>query len=79
MSERPEARREMPVQAQRGFSVRPVEHIARREPDGGPEGERYYDEAPRGRPAEVAFIERPRAREASVVVYADDGRREVYR
>jgi hypothetical protein len=42
------------------------------------EGERYYEELPPRRPAEIAFIERPRAREASVVVYADD-RREVYR
>lgn len=75
----PEARREMPVQSQREFSLRPAESIPRREHAAGPERERYYDEVPRGRAAEVAFIERPRARESSVVVYADDVRREVYR
>lgn len=66
-SVRPEARREMIPQ--REFSIRPVE-----------QHERYHDEVPGPNrvPAEVAFIERPRAREASVMVYADD-RREVYR
>lgn len=78
-SVRPEARREMPIQSQREYSVRPVETMPRREHVAGAEPERYYDEVPRARPAEVAFIERPRAREASVVVYADDVRREVYR
>lgn len=65
-SVRPEARREMVPQ--REFSVRPVE-----------QHERYYDAGtgPVRVPAEVPF-ERPRAREASVMVYADD-RREVYR
>lgn len=73
---RPEARREvpMPMPAPREYSIRP-ETITRR--DHGAESERYYEEG--RRPAEVAFIERPRAREASVVVYADDVRREVYR
>ncbi|CAG8982492.1 hypothetical protein HYALB_00002272 [Hymenoscyphus albidus] len=44
-----------------------------------PKGERYYEEAPRCRPSEIAFVERPRARESSVVAYADDVRRELYR
>jgi hypothetical protein len=43
------------------------------------EGERYYEDISDRRLAEVAFIERPRARESSVLVYADDVRREVYR
>jgi len=78
-SVRPEARREMLPPSQREFSVRPADPIPRREHAAGPEVERYYEEAPSRRAAEVAFIERPRAREASVVVYADDVRREVYR
>ena len=77
-SVRPEAvGREMAPQSQREFSVRPVESIARREQVTGREVERYYDEIPTRRPAEVAFVERPRAREQSVFVYADDVRREV--
>jgi hypothetical protein len=76
-SVRPEARREVPMQSQREFSLRPGESITRRDHAIGVENERYYDEG--RRPAEVAFIERPRAREASVVVYADDVRREIYR
>ncbi len=100
-SVRPEARREMIPQSQRGFSVRPGDAPLRDHvpvADGGyyeplpsrrpVEGARepapavaggYYEQVPARRPAEVAFIERPRAREASVVVYADDVRREVYR
>jgi hypothetical protein len=77
-SVRPEGRREIAPQAQREYSVRPVESVPRREYLAEPEGERYYEEMPR-RPAEVAFIERPRARESSVMVYADDVRREVYK
>jgi hypothetical protein len=76
---RPEPRAEMGPQSQREFSIRPSDSVTRREHGTGPEVERYYNEAPSRRPAEVAFIERPRAREASVVVYADDVRREVYR
>ena len=76
-SVRPEARHEMPIRSQREYSVRPVESIPRREQAVGPNPERYYEEVPRGRAAEIAFIERPRARESSVVVYADDVRREV--
>ncbi|CZR62260.1 uncharacterized protein PAC_12157 [Phialocephala subalpina] len=79
-SVRPEARREMLPQSQRESSVRPVDAIPpRREHLVGAEGERYYGEVPRGRAAEIAFIERPRARESSVLVYADDVRKEVYR
>jgi hypothetical protein len=78
-SVRPEARREVISQTQREYSVRPVDAMPpRREQVVGPDGERYYEEIPTRRPAEIAFIERPRAREASVMVYADD-RREVYR
>lgn len=76
-SVRPEARREVPMQSQREYSLRPGESIVRRDHAVGVENERYYDDG--RRPAEVAFIERPRAREASVIVYADDVRREVYR
>ncbi len=78
-SVRPEARREVVPQSQREFSVRPVDTIPRREQMVAPEGERFYEEVPSRRPAEIAFIERPRARESSVLVYADDARREVYR
>ncbi|KAF8859112.1 hypothetical protein BDZ45DRAFT_621540 [Acephala macrosclerotiorum] len=78
-SVRPEARREIVPQSQREFSVRPVDMPPRREQLVGAEGERYYEEVPRGRAAEIAFIERPRARESSVLVYADDVRKEVYR
>jgi len=41
-----------------------------------PEGDRYCEDR---RPAEVTYIERPREREASVFIYGDDSRREVYR
>jgi hypothetical protein len=78
-SVRPEGRREVLPPGQREFSVRPGEGLSRREPVVVSEGERYYDEVPGRRPAEIAYMERPRAREASVVVYADDIRREVYR
>ncbi|TAQ91085.1 hypothetical protein B7494_g658 [Chlorociboria aeruginascens] len=74
-SVRPEARREVIPQSQREYSVRPIEPTPRREYMAAPEDGRYY-EAER-RPAEIAFIERPR--EASVFVYADNNRREVYR
>lgn len=76
-SVRPEARREIAPQSQREFSTRPVESLNRREQVPLAKGERYYEEV--ARPAPVAFIERPRARESSVLVYADDVRREVYR
>ncbi|KAH7313076.1 hypothetical protein BKA65DRAFT_517231 [Rhexocercosporidium sp. MPI-PUGE-AT-0058] len=66
-------------QSQREYSVRPVDPALRREPVTIPEGGRYYEEPIGHQPAEVAFIERPRARESSVMVYADDVRREVYR
>jgi hypothetical protein len=77
----PEPRREVVQlpQPQREYSVRPVDTVPRREHVSVSEGERYYDEVSSRRPAEVAFIERPRAREASVLVFADDVRREVYR
>jgi hypothetical protein len=76
-SVRPEARREVIPQSQREFSVRPIDSIPRRQQVPVAD-ERYYEEVPR-RPAEIAFIERPRARESSVLVYANDVRREVYR
>ena len=80
-SARPEPRREVlqVPQSEREYSVRPADIIPRREHVPATEGARYYGELPSRRPAEVAFIERPRAREASVLVYADDVRREVYR
>ncbi len=77
-SVRPEARREVIPQSQREFSVRPMDAIPRRQQVPVVDDERFYEEVPR-RPAEIAFIERPRARESSVLVYADDVRREVYR
>ncbi|KAH8656158.1 hypothetical protein BGZ60DRAFT_417900 [Tricladium varicosporioides] len=73
------APREIVQRVERAYSVVPVDASGRRETMPPPGGERYYEEPPRGRPSEVAFIERPRARESSVVVYADDVRREVYR
>lgn len=77
-SVRPEARREVIVQPQREFSVHPSEHGLQRDPI--PDVPRYYEDAPSRRPAEVTYIERPRAREASGMVYGDDSRREpVYR
>ncbi|KAJ5052381.1 uncharacterized protein L3040_002132 [Drepanopeziza brunnea f. sp. 'multigermtubi'] len=79
-SVRPEARREMaPPQAQREYSVRPADAIPVPRRQILAEGERYYEQDLLRRPAEVAYIERPRAREGSVVVYADDVRREIYR
>lgn len=78
-SVRPEARREMIPQAQREFSVRPIDSLNRREQVPVGKGERFYEEVSGQRPAPVAFIERPRARESSVLVYADDVRREMYR
>lgn len=77
-SVRPEARREVIATPQREYSVRP-EAMHRREQVMVPEGERYYEEVAGRRPVDVAFIERPRARESSVMVYADNVRREVYR
>jgi hypothetical protein len=79
-SARPEgAPREMVAQSQREYSVRPVDAASRREQvASGREAERYYDEVPTRRPAaEIAFIERPRAREQSVLVYDNNVRREV--
>jgi hypothetical protein len=55
-----------------------MDAIPRRQQVPVVDDERFYEEVPR-RPAEIAFIERPRARESSVLVYADDVRREVYR
>jgi hypothetical protein len=71
-----EVRREVVPQGYREYSTRPSEVVQRRE-YAPVQMEGYYEER---RPAqEIAFIERPRAREASVVVYTDDGRREMYR
>ena len=69
----------MVPQSQREYSVRPIDTIPRREHVPMREGERYYEDIPDRRLAEVAFIERPSARESSVLVYADDVRREVFR
>jgi hypothetical protein len=76
--------REMAPPSQREISVRPIdpnpprrEHVL-----AGRENEVYYDDVPNRRPAEVAFIERPHAREQSVLVYPDGmrrGVRDVYR
>ncbi|PBP27186.1 hypothetical protein BUE80_DR001813 [Diplocarpon rosae] len=78
-SVRPEPRREMIPQVQREYSVRPVDAIPIPRRQIVAEGDRYYEEEAMRRPAEVAFVERPRVREASVMVYADDVRRDVYR
>lgn len=75
-SVRPEVHREVIPQGQREFSVRPMDAIPRRQVPLVND-DRYYEEAPIRRPAEIAFIERPRARESSVLVYANDVRREV--
>jgi hypothetical protein len=77
-SVRPEARREVIPQSQREYSVRPMDAMPRRQVPMV-DDDRYYEEVPSRRPAEIAFIERPRARESSVLVYSDDVRREVYR
>ena len=77
----PEARREMVGLPVREYSVRPVESSPRREYVMEGDGVRRYEGDAR-RPAELAFIEQPSQREASVLVYADDVRRvarEVYR
>jgi hypothetical protein len=75
----PEARREMVPMPQREYSVRPMEAPARREFIPPPREERYYEDAPRGRPVEVRYADAPRVREPSVVVYAEEPRREMYR
>ena len=79
-SVRPEGTpRELAAQSQREYSVRPID-APRREQVDGREVERYYDEVPSRMPipeANVSFIERPRAREQSVLAYENDVRREV--
>lgn len=78
-SVRPEARAEITAQAQREYSIRPLEAVPRREhPAAAASGERYYD-GPRPRPGEVTYVERPAPVESADVVYMDDGRREFYR
>lgn len=77
-SVRPDMRREAISAGQREYSVRPVETLQRREYLPAHEGQ-YYEEAPLRRPTEISYIERPRQREGSVMVYADNVRREVYR
>ncbi|KAF7872351.1 hypothetical protein EAF04_003273 [Stromatinia cepivora] len=70
-----EVRREVMAPPRREFSVRPTEIIPRSHQPTAAEGERYY-EVENQRPA---IIERPREREGSVFVYADDLPRKVYR
>ncbi|KAG9245739.1 hypothetical protein BJ878DRAFT_540952 [Calycina marina] len=79
-SVRHEGRREV-VQSQREYSVRPseVRESVLRRRDEVPDGERFHGEAPIRRPAEVTYIDRPRLREGSVIVYGDDRREIVYR
>jgi hypothetical protein len=76
---RSEARREIVPMSQREYSVRPMEAPVRREFMPPPGEERYYEQAPRGRPVEVGYADAPRVREPSVVVYAEEPRREMYR
>lgn len=71
----PEVRREVMAPPRREFSVRPTEIIPRSHQPTATEGERYY-EVENQRPA---IIERPREREGSVFVYADELPRKVYR
>ncbi|KAB8301366.1 hypothetical protein EYC80_003242 [Monilinia laxa] len=71
----PEARREVMAPPRREFSVRPTEIVPRSHQPIMAEGERYY-EVDNQRPA---IIERPREREGSVFIYADDAPRKVYR
>ncbi|KAJ8071360.1 hypothetical protein OCU04_001690 [Sclerotinia nivalis] len=74
LREYPEVRREVMAPPRREFSVRPTEIIPRSHQPTAAEGERYY-EVENHRPA---IIERPREREGSVFVYADDLPRKVY-
>lgn len=75
LREYPEVRREVMAPPRREFSVRPTEIIPRSHQPTAVDGERYY-EVENQRPA---IIERPREREGSVFVYADDVPRKVYR
>ncbi|KAI9645594.1 hypothetical protein NHQ30_006336 [Ciborinia camelliae] len=71
----PEVRREIMAPPPREFSVRPTEIIPRSHQPIAAEGERYYEmENQRS-----AIIERPRERESSVFIYADEVPRKVYR
>ncbi|TGO31578.1 hypothetical protein BHYA_0511g00040 [Botrytis hyacinthi] len=71
----PEVRREVMALPRREFSVRPTEIIPRSHQPAAAEGERYY-EVGNQRPT---ILERPREREGSVFIYADDVPRKVYR
>ncbi|QSZ33553.1 hypothetical protein DSL72_005121 [Monilinia vaccinii-corymbosi] len=71
----PEVRREVTAPPLRELSVRPTEIMPRSHQPTAVEGERYY-EVENQRPA---MIERPRGREGSVFIYADDVPRKVYR
>lgn len=75
-SVRPEGRREVNSHGQREYSVRPSQQ---RPVYADMQGDQHYEEMPSRRPAEMVYVERPGAREGSVMVYADDVRREVYR
>ncbi|RTE72947.1 hypothetical protein BHE90_012618 [Fusarium euwallaceae] len=74
----PESRREAAQPYAREYGTLPVEQGAvRREYSARPPLERYYNQPMRGG-EDIAFIEQPRGA-AQEIVYADDGRREVYR
>ncbi|KAJ4311971.1 hypothetical protein N0V84_010164 [Fusarium piperis] len=74
----PESRREAAQPYAREYGTLPVEQgVVRREYSARPPLERYYSQPMRGG-EDIAFIEQPRGA-AQEIVYADDGRREVYR
>ncbi|KAM3077115.1 hypothetical protein ACMFMF_005030 [Clarireedia jacksonii] len=75
----PEVRREIMAPPPREFSVRPVEIIPRSRQATAVEGDRYYEVESQRPPT---MIERPREREGSVFIYADEipsTARKVYR
>ncbi|ESZ99104.1 hypothetical protein SBOR_0514 [Sclerotinia borealis F-4128] len=71
----PEVRREIMAPPRREFSVRPTDIIPRSHQPTAAEGDRYYEVENQG----PAIVERPRDREGSVFIYADDIPRKVYR
>jgi hypothetical protein len=76
---RQEGHREAAPQYAMEYGPRPIEQPVYAQGYSGQPMERYYDPQP-ARPGEnIAFIERPRGATQDIVVYADDGRREVYR
>lgn len=74
----PESRREAAQPYAREYGTLPMEQGAvRREYSARPPLERYYHHPMRGG-EDIAFVEQPRGA-AQEIMYADDGRREVYR